>query len=61
MAATEDDALSDFSEGDFALGADYTDLVDIRQIEDVVSENGSILSYIDWDQVDDLIAEADED
>ena len=55
MAATEDDGLSAFSEGDLELGADYTNLVDIQAIEDAMSE-GSILSFIDWDQVDQLIA-----
>ena len=36
----------------------YTDLVDVQEIADVASvSEGSIMSFIDWDQVNDLIAD----
>ena len=36
----------------------YTDLVDIQDIADAASvSEGSIMSFIDWDQVNDLIAD----
>ena len=56
--ATEDDALSEFSESEIPLGGEYSDMVALQQIEDAMSE-GSILSGIDWDQVDALIATVD--
>ena len=44
---------------DFAsVGASYTDMVNVREIADAVSvSEGSIMSIIDWDQVDQLIAD----
>jgi hypothetical protein len=36
----------------------YTSLVDVHQLADAVSiSEGSIMSYIDWDAVDQLIAD----
>ena len=44
---------------DFALlGSSYTELVDVREIADAASvSEGSVMSIIDWDQVDQLIAD----
>ncbi len=41
------------------MGDDYTaavGLADLADIDSIVS-SGSIMSFIDWDQVDDLIAD----
>ena len=57
----QDFARLDASYGarDFALlGASYTELVDVREIADAASvSEGSVMSIIDWDQVDQLIAD----
>lgn len=37
---------------------DYTEMVDLQQIADAASLGGSsIMSFIDWDQVNELIAD----
>ena len=60
VTATELDIaeLADLDQDMIAVGASYTDMVDVQDIADAVSvSEGSIMSIIDWDQVDQLIAE----
>ena len=52
-------ALSDMdlSEDDLALGADYVTLVPVDELEVASAESASVMSFIDWDQVEDIIAD----
>ena len=49
-------------DAELPLGASYIDLVDIADVEDAADNmsgvsDGSVMSFIDWDQVDQLIAD----
>ena len=48
--------LADLDPDAVPVEASYADIVDVQEIVDVVSE-GSVMSIIDWDQVDQLIAD----
>lgn len=50
MTATEQEV------DDIPLGGEYIDQVDVDDIMEVGS-TGSVMSFIDWDQIDELIAD----
>ncbi|CAH1774750.1 unnamed protein product [Owenia fusiformis] len=61
---TDPDEMSylqgDYNHGDYNIQGDYTasvDIADLVQVDELSMSNGSIMSYIDWDAVDDLIAD----
>ena len=61
VAATSVDLsqLTELRDLDYLAGEDYTAAVNIDDLQDGVSvmSSGSIMSFIDWDQVEDLIAD----
>ena len=60
--AVKDVDVSDMSEIEYYIGdepEDYTALVDVGELAEIASiSEASVMSFIDWDQVDQLIAEA---
>jgi len=61
-AATDYD-ISEISDlDDRVLLSNYTDLVDVDQLAEIGSfGSGSVLSFIDWDQIDHLIQDVSTD
>ena len=54
-------AGTDLSDLDYLMGQEYTDLVGVHEIADAASvSSASILSVIDWDQVENLIADVND-
>lgn len=50
--------MSDITELDQLLGDGYTSMVSIQDLAEIKSvSSGSIMSFIDWDQVENLIAD----
>ena len=45
------------SELDYLEGDDYTSAVDVKDLSPLSASSGSIMSYIDWDAVENLIAD----
>ena len=57
-AAAADFDAAEMADMELQLGDDYTALVGVNDIMDAASmSEASILSYIDWDQIDHLIAD----